>query len=285
MKTPKEIIQSAIEKFNPIKVLLLFSGGHDSLVSAHICSVILENLNIDFTVYHGDTTIGIKETQDYVKQVCTSFGWNLVIRKAPKVQDHYESIVANHGFPGATKSSHQLMYRRLKERALRHYVTHECKSSAFARENVLLLTGVRAVESRIRMGYTETTTKENSRIWCNPIFYMTNEEQKEYMRTHDLPRNPVKDKICISGECLCGSWGTNEELAEIRHYYPDAAKEIDRLDKISTEKGFPWGWGSGPNEWYKHHPKGQYELFGENEPMFMCIGCEEKRQNQIIKPL
>lgn len=276
MRTQKQIISEAISQYNPVKVLLLFSGGHDSLVSTHSSAQILNELGIDFSVYHGDTTIGIKETQEFVIEVCDQFNWELAIRKAPKTTDHYESIVREHGFPGSTKSAHRFCYLRLKERALRHYVTHECKSSPYARENVLLLTGVRKSESLIRMGYTETTTKDNSRIWCNPIFYWTESDCEQYMKDNDLPRNPVKDKICISGECLCGAFGGKEELAEIRGAYPEAAEEIDRLHKIAIENGKPWPWSDGPNNWYKNNPPGQLD-------MFMCVGCEEKREKVIIQ--
>lgn len=127
------------------------------------------------------------------------------------------------------------------------------------------------------MGYTETTTKDASKVWCNAIYHFSDKDCENYMIQNSLDRNPVKDKICISGECLCGSFGSNEELAEIRSAFPEAAAEIDRLDKISTENGHPWGWGSGPNEWYKNHPKGVLNMF-DDQPMFMCVGCEQKRE-------
>jgi len=266
---PREIITEALEKYNPVKVALMFSGGHDSLVSTHLSAQILGRMNIPFVVYHGDTTIGIEETQEYVKSVCKKMKWSLVIRRPPNKKDWYESIVARSGFPGPTKAAHQITYRCLKERALRHWITHEVKSTPKARENVLLLTGIRQSESRIRMGYTNVTSKDNSKIWCNPIHYFTERDCERYIEDHNLPRNPVKDKICISGECLCGAFAGKEELAEIRLAYPEAAKRIDELHEIAKRNGFPWGWSSGPNEWYKNHPPGQLD-------MFMCIGCENK---------
>jgi 3'-phosphoadenosine 5'-phosphosulfate sulfotransferase (PAPS reductase)/FAD synthetase len=265
IKNSNEIIVEAIEKYNPVKILLLFSGGHDSLTSTHYAASFLKSIGKDFTVYHGNTGIGIKETREFVYSVVKKYGWNFYEGHPPNKT--YEELVKNGGFPGP--SLHYLMYSYLKERALRKYVTHTCKSSPRSRENVLLITGIRKSESKIRMGYKEYTRKDNSRIWCSPIFFWDKEKCETYMKDNELPRNPVKDKICISGECLCGAFAGNEEWAEIKYSFPEAAKEIERLHKIAIEQGFPWGWASCPKDYYKNNPPKQTN-------MFMCVGCEEK---------
>lgn len=269
-----KFLQIAIDQFKPVQVLLLFSGGHDSLCSTHYAAEYLKSKGIPFKVYHGNTGIGIRETREYVYSTCKHFGWELA-EGHPKAGERYEDIVRQHGFPGPTRLAHQMMYRLLKERALRHYVTYECKSSVYARENVLLVTGIRKDESRIRMGYSETCHKEDSRVWVTPIFYWTKEQCEKYMQDNTLPRNPVKDKICISGECLCGAFAGREELAEIKKHYPEAYAEIERLHKIAIDNGYPWDWASGPVEWYKNHPMGTLD-------MFMCSGCEVKKE--FIEP-
>lgn len=278
MKEAKEIIKEAVEKYRPIKVVLMFSGGHDSLVNTHVCANILFELSFPFVVYHGDTTIGIPDTQEYVKYVCSLFGWQLEIRRPPNEKDHYENLVKKFGFPGPTRLSHQIMYRSLKERALRRFVTHECKSAPAARENVLLCAGVRKDESQIRMGYQEVTQKDGSKVWTNPIFYWTEQDCEKYMKENDLPRNPVKDKICISGECLCGAFAGKEEFAEIKACYPETAAKIEKLHAIAVENGKPWPWSSGPKEWRKNNNPNQVN-------MFMCAGCEKKYSEPIQQPL
>lgn len=270
-KSAVEIIRYAVEEFKPAKVVLMFSGGYDSLVSSHISASILRELSIPFVVYHGDTTIGIPETQEFVKNVCSLFGWELFIRQPPNKEDHYDAIVEQWGFPGATKQSHRIMYRRLKERAINRFVTHECKSTPYARENVLLLSGIRQDESKIRQGYSLEVKKVKSKVWANPIFWMKSHEVLEYRRQHDLPVNMVKENMCISGECLCGSFADNTELNDLKLFYPDVAKRIEMLHQMASENGFPWPWSSGPNDWWKNHPPGQSD-------MFMCAGCEAKRK-------
>lgn len=261
----------------PVALIIAFIAPEFMVraVHNHVSASILKELGIPFVVYHGDTTIGIPETQQYVKNVCQLMGWELVIRKPPKKEDWYENIVREYGFPGPTKRSHQIMYRRLKERALSAWVTHEVKSGPYKRENVLLLSGVRKSESLIRMGYTHVTAKDNSRVWSNPIFNWIKEDCERYMKEHSLPRNPVKDKICISGECLCGAFAGMEEYAEIKASYPHVAKRIDELHAIAKSNGHPWPWSTGPTEWYKNHPS-------EKTGMFMCVGCEEKRRTLKI---
>lgn len=271
MKDARSIITEALTKYNPVKVVLLVSGGHDSVTNAHVSASILDELGVRFSVYHGDTTIGIPATQDYVKLICERYLWRLSIRKPPNKKDWYENLVAKFGFPGPTKLSHQIMYRSLKERALNQFVTYSCKSSVFARENVLLLTGVRAEESKIRMGYTETTVKDKSKVWCNPIFYWSEDECNSYMAANNIPRNPVKDKICISGECLCGAFAGKEEWAEIKFNYPEVAAKIEELRKIAEANGKPWGWASGPTEWKKE------QKIKNQASMFMCVGCEANK--------
>lgn len=262
------IVERAIKEFNPKGFVLMVSGGNDSVTNAHVTASILNKKGIQFTVYHGDTTIGIPETQAHVKSVCEKYGWHLEIRRPHGMT--YEDMILKWGFPGPTKRSHQIMYRMLKERALNRFITYTMKSSPLKRENILLFSGVRKDESKIRMGYTDEITKQRSKIWTNTIFHWTESDCDAYMKEQGIPRNPVKDKICISGECLCGAFAGKEELAEIKFNYPAVYERIVDLHKRASEKGFPWGWASGPSEWRK-------EMKLKNQLSFMCAGCETRK--------
>lgn len=271
-----QIINSAIEMYKPIKILLLFSGGHDSLCSTHYCANYLKSIGLDFEIYHGNTGIGIKQTFAYVKFICKKFGWKLNVGVPPSGET-YRDIVLRWGFPKSTYQGHQMCYIRLKERALRAFVTHKCKSKPYARENVLLLTGIRKSESRIRMGYVEETRKEASRVWSSPIFYWEEQDIDSYMAKHSLPRNPVKDKLCISGECLCGAFEVKELLAEIKECYPETYNEIQNLKALAKERGLNDIWGGVS----AYKPKRKVNKRQLN--MFMCIGCEDKfRESPLI---
>ncbi|TDW97068.1 phosphoadenosine phosphosulfate reductase domain-containing protein [Dinghuibacter silviterrae] len=260
------IIDQALSIYKPVQILLLFSGGHDSLCSTHYCANYLTAKGLDFSVYHGNTSIGIGQTREFVRDVCRQYSWKLTER-TPEPGNRYEDLVRKYGFPGP--ASHKYMYRMLKERPLRNFVTHVCKSSTYARENVLLLTGIRGSESKIRMGYREQITKEGSRIWCSPIFFWSAEDIEQYIISHGLPRNSVKDAICISGECLCGAFAGKEEWYEINLHFPEAADEIRRLHKIAIANGHPWEWASYPVPY-------QRSIKSAPAKLYLCVGCEAR---------
>lgn len=260
-----KIIVKAIEEYRPVAVLLLFSGGHDSLCSTHYAATVLKSIDVPFTVYHGNTGIGIPETLAFVKIVCETYKWRLHVQDAPV--DAYERYVKAFGFPGP--SHHPIMYRNLKEKPLRKYASR-LKTSLMARENVLLITGIRQSESKIRMGYKHSVHKDETRIWCSPLFDWSTQDCEKYMSDNALPRNPVKDKMCISGECLCGAFGGHEEWIELKANYPQVAERIENLHQKAIENGKPWHWSQNPNIHKKLYPNG----IANN--MFMCVGCEEK---------
>ena len=259
---PFQSFELAFDEYNPKAVLLMFSGGHDSLVSTHWAATFLDLKGIPYKVYHGDTGTGIPETRKFVDSVCEFFGWDLVVR-SPKPPYDYETLVKKHGFPGPAQ--HPIMYRNLKEKPLRKYISQEIKSSPQARENVLLVTGIRSSESVIRMGYKESVRKDGSRIWCSPIMDWSEKDCEGWIKAHNLPRNPVKDKICISGECLCGCFAKPEEPSEIKKMFPKAWERIEALSPHSA-----WRWGSGGRSRYeKHNPPGTMKI--PFQPM--CVGC------------
>jgi 3'-phosphoadenosine 5'-phosphosulfate sulfotransferase (PAPS reductase)/FAD synthetase len=117
------------------------------------------------------------------------------------------------------------------------------------------------------MGYKDSVKKDNSKIWTSPIMDWSKKDCEGWIKAHNLPRNPVKDKICISGECLCGCFAKPEEYAEIKASYPDAWEKLEKMKKYSK-----WGWGKDPNQWRKHNPEGQMKI----PFMPMCVGCESK---------
>lgn len=268
--SPENIINRAIEEFKATKFVLLVSGGHDSVTAAHVSAAILKAKRFPFVIYHGDTTIGIPETQEYVKQICGIYGWDLNIRRPPNRDHWYDRLIEKYGFPGPTKTSHRIMYRLLKERALRKFITYEVKSVPRSRERIALLTGIRQDESRIRMGYSEAVTRMNSWVWVSPIFHWSDQDCKDYMKSNAIPKNPVKEKICISGECLCGCFARREEFVELKVEFPHVAMAIEDLHKKAIAAGFPWKWGQGPKAWREEESKKR------QTDLFMCVGCEQK---------
>ncbi|SDL78376.1 3'-phosphoadenosine 5'-phosphosulfate sulfotransferase (PAPS reductase)/FAD synthetase [Modicisalibacter muralis] len=265
------ILETAIEQYQPAAVFALFSGGHDSLTCTHMAAEILgERLT---GVAHIDTGIGIPETQQFVKDVCGHYKWPLQIYRAsentyangtpnPQV---YEEIILEHGFPGGP--AHQFMYTRLKGRQVERLV----RDYRGKRGNkVMLITGVRREESTRRMGTVrEVNVVSGGQVWVAPMINVTSQDQHDYMAACELPRSPVKEKLCMSGECLCGAFAHRGELAEIAYWYPDVADRIHRLEQaVLAKHGRTNGW-EGRDDDFKYNRQGFLPL---------CVGCEQRAE-------
>ncbi len=254
-----------------------FSGGHDSIVSTHLIS----RHPLFKGVIHIDTGIGIPETQQYVIDVCKRFGWQLKIYRAteyingkgifdPQV---YEDLVFKFGFPGP--SMHTIFYNRLKERCLHQFI----RENKTKRDNpqIVISTGFRSTESKRRNKYVDQTMTSNglpkSAIFLSPIINWSEQDVSDYMGIHNLPRNPVKDNLCISGECLCGAYAKKNEMIAIEVHYPTVAKRIKDLERKVKDK-FPWGWEDRPPKWWKEKRRKE-NLEANGQLGLFCQNCEK----------
>lgn len=243
MKEAKRIMDQAVAEYRPAKIFCLFSGGHDSQVATHF---VMENYrHLSPEVAHIDTGIGIPETQQFVINTCKKYGWPLKIyraaenTKADGTPDPmiYDDIVIASGFPGP--GAHRIMYSKLKQRQVRRLVREHKKNR---KDRIMLVSGVRRQESKRRMGTTEECYREGAQVWVAPMLYMSSSDQKHYMMNWALSENPVKLKLCMSGECLCGAFAHEGELDEIRYWYPEVAKRIDRLQEKVAAAGHSGTW-------------------------------------------
>lgn len=245
------------------EMLPLLSGGHDSFSACHIAS---QHPRFDGICYHIDTGIGAESTKEFVRTICKDNGWELQVFKS---NFSYEKFVRRLGFPGP--GAHQWVYNKLKDRAISMMTKgRKCKC--------LLLTGCRSQESKRRMGHVapvkvgETSKKtgkvsRKNRIWTAPCHDWSVAEQNSYMEFHDLPRNPLKEKLGMSGECLCGAFAMPGELDRIRQYAPDVAAEIDRLSVIARECGTHDVWGVAKK-------KMKSPILSETGPL--CSSCDKR---------
>ena len=234
VKEGLDIIDQALAEHHITHVFGMFSGGHDS-----ICSTALLSLHPAFSgAVHINTTIGIKETREFVRETSADLGWNLK-EYFPPVS--YRDIVLKHGFPGP--GGHRFMYTRLKERCVRTIV-REHKEKRMDR--IGLVTGVRLSESTRRMGHVAPIQREGAQLWIAPILKWSDDDKRGFMESMGLPRNPVVDRLCMSGECLCGAFARKEEFAELQALYPEAAAEILELEGMAQQAGVHHKWGTRP---------------------------------------
>ena len=216
---------------------VLYSGGNDSTVLAH-----LMRERVDFAV-HANTTIGIEDTRQFVRDTCANWGLELLERTAPT---SYRDLVLERGFPGP--AMHFKMFQRLKERCLdevkRELVTDN------RRQRILFIAGRRRAESKRRTNIPLYEV-DGSAIWASPIAMWTKLDMNTYrLMAGDVPVNTVSEKLHMSGECLCGAFAKPGELDEIRFWYPAMADEIDQLEADVRAAGIKepycrWGHGQG----------------------------------------
>ncbi len=277
----QQILLSAIDEYEPTAIIGLFSGGHDSYTVTHFADTVCQ-MN---AVCHIDTGIGVPETQQFVIDRCKAHNWPLKIYRAmenvnakgkPDPQD-YEEIVRKHGFPGP--HGHRFMYIRLKERAINRIMRD-------IGGRVVFISGVRREESTRRMGTAQQVQERGNQIWVAPFTYMTGSDCWQYMHKNKLPRNTVKDRLCMSGECLCGAFAKPGELRDLEIWYPEVADRIKRLEKEVRANGFPWGWEDAPPAWWSNRKRaekaGQVDAFEDEakaEIEFLCQSCHKKHED------
>lgn len=265
-------LNRAIEELQPIAVLGLFSGGHDSFTA----SLVAERADQFDGIVHINTGIGVEATRQYVRDTCTRQHWPLFEYRAtentnskgqpdPKI---YEEIVRMHGFPGPY--AHRMMYTSLKQRQLQKIEREfEADLSRGHTRRVLYVSGCRTEESVRRMANTEEVQIEGRRIWCAPIHDFTKLDTTEALQWADQPRNPVVDLIHKSGECLCGAYAKKGELAELGLW--DITREAhSRLVKLESEikPKFGWGWEDGP-------PVRRWKPTWTNKMSSLCWSCDK----------
>jgi 3'-phosphoadenosine 5'-phosphosulfate sulfotransferase (PAPS reductase)/FAD synthetase len=253
-------VAAAREKYNPIAVVGLLSGGHDSLAA----NIVAHEAGADFSL-HINTGIGVPATRQFVIDTCEREGWKLREYKAtenlnakgesdPQI---YEVMVRKHGFPGPFM--HRKMYNRLKERQLRQF---EREMGATSDRPVLYISGMRSDESTRRMGNMKRDSEmgivqQGRRAWLAPIHDFSKGDCLSCIQVCGVRKSPVVEKIGKSGECLCGAFAKKGELAILAVSFPHVAKRIMDL-QAQVASAFPWGWeDEGPPVWWRESRAGQ----------------------------
>ncbi len=211
---------------------ILYSGGNDSTVLAHVMKD-----RADYAV-HANTTIGIEQTRQFVRDTCAQWGLPLLERRPPKSYRELVTDPVNGGFPGP--AMHFKMYSRLKERCLEQ-VRRELVANP-RKERILYIAGRRRSESK-RRAKIALADRKGSMVFASPLAMWTKIDMNTYRLMHrdtddPVPVNEVSEILHMSGECLCGSFAKPNELEEIRFWFPEVAAEIDEIQEAVRAAGF-----------------------------------------------
>lgn len=245
----------------------LFSGGNDSVVSTHVA---YKNHDIDYTVYL-DTNTGLPENKEHVKEVCQEYGWDLLIAQSATTLREFALGTEDrkpYGFPGP--GEHSWVFRYLKDRQLQSIATR-------VDERPRYYNGVRKAESNRRNSNVTGMIDKRDRVtYVNVIFNWSDRETDAYREKHDLPKNPVAERIGRSGDCFCGAYVNRDtELTELEAHYPKHADWIKDLEKdVQEELG-----ASNKNAYWGFGNMGEKELrakMAENDEnqMMLCSSCD-----------
>lgn len=239
--------------------VLLYSGGNDSTTLAHMFKDVATH------AAHANTTVGIEETRQFVRDTCASWGLPL-IEKLPPEGQHYRDFVLGNvyawsrkhgdrrrvypgGFPGPAQ--HFFVYQRLKERCLEQ-VRNELVDNP-RKQRVVFVAGRRRDESKRRQ-QIPVSERRGSTIWISPLVEWTKADLNTYRTMNPgIPQCRASGLIHMSGECLCGAFAKQGELDEIEMWFPQdvaAIRELERLleNRIDIpEERRKYGWGA-----YKH---------------------------------
>jgi 3'-phosphoadenosine 5'-phosphosulfate sulfotransferase (PAPS reductase)/FAD synthetase len=292
----RDLLSAAIEEHVTNEGLMVaalavgFSGGNDSTTLTH-----LFRQDVDFAL-HANTTIGIEETREFVRNTCEEWGLALMERTPPRETDRYRHLVLTRqrgkkgqalgGFPGP--AMHFKMYQRLKERAIEQ-VQREVISNP-RRERFVVILGRRRTESQ-RRSRVHVVDRRGSRLNVSPLVNWTKADLNTYRLRcascgKPLPRNVASDLIHMSGECLCGSFASPGERAEIAYWFPGPFEQIAELETaLSGREDIPehrktWGWGADPVK--KAAETAYLKLFDIEEESLksglMCSSCDGRFQ-------
>jgi 3'-phosphoadenosine 5'-phosphosulfate sulfotransferase (PAPS reductase)/FAD synthetase len=244
-------------------VVSLFSGGNDSTTVSHLMRDRITHLA------HANTTVGIEQTRQFVRDTALAWGIPLLERSSPKPwEDSYAALVRERGFPGP--GQHYKMFQRLKEHAL-YAIGRELITSG-RDQRVVFIAGRRREESLRRADVPELERRD-SVMWVSPMIAWTKLDLNTYrLMTGDVPRNQVADLLHMSGECLCGAFAQRGELEMIASWFgtdPGIQLILQLEDELKDREDIPairrrWGWGAYRSD--------AAELFARSRMGALC-GC------------
>jgi len=286
MITPFDLLDEAIDQFETdknriVRIVALYSGGYDSLVTADIvrrwCSAVgRDDL---FRVVSIDTLLSADGWREYVSSVALRHEWPFELTENPDTNFYRENVLAN-GFP-YTPAAHTRMYQRLKMRAIEQYLKR-CKTSR--PDRVLFCTGIRQSESvrrqRLKSPFSRAGNGRSSACFVNPIFYWRDETKHRYMVDRELDfDNPFYETVGGSGDCLCNSFNACT-FDQLQRHSPNLATEIEQL-QTEAIRLHGYGYDDRPDSLGRGYrgniARGQLPMFTADGAPVLCYGCERKK--------
>lgn len=265
----QEIYNEAVAQFRPYAVVLMLSGGNDSITAAEVTRAL--RLPVDF-VLHGVTGTGIQETLEFVRRVGPTYGARYIEANAG---DAYEQYVIRKGFFGRGRMAHTYAYHILKHQRFAGAISRHIRQHKRGR-NIILLNGARLAESENRKHNLSQVFNPDpstaSTIWVNLIHPWSKQDCEVFLADQKSHANPVTQKLCRSGECLCGTMQDKATAIEAAFYFPRWGEWLDGVRQRVFAAGHTWDWGEDVPKRVAQEKAGQIAIpFPDFQPA--CVRC------------
>lgn len=200
---------------------VLYSGGKDSTVVAHLASTMPGFAG----VAHVRTRTGPASWvhSERVLKAAEANGWNCLVGDPTFVT--YPMLIARFGFPGP--AMHNIFYQYLKGRAIAKLSTEARKRDK--KKRIIWLTGIRWEESPARKKAPELRKESGAEWWVNPILSWTDADIRAYVDRFGL----IVDSWSHSVDCQCGAHSHPEEHAAIDALDAQQSRYIALLEQLA----------------------------------------------------
>lgn len=248
---PEEVIKWAVKKYKIKKLVGMYSGGKDSLLTATLTFKAIqelkqEGIEVDFECIHCVTGTGSAENFEFVLKSCQERGWKVHIEypngNIEYPQEEILAIVKEMGFNGP--DLHAINMRRLKIQSIERWLAEEIgleTVGSISQETVqkIIAAGVwfvsgkaptnsirrkRQLEAALRKGKTIEdllASVDDGIPGIKPMFFKTKAWTWRKIREMKLNIVASYEKVHHSLECLCPSFVTKSEMEMLRIFYKD----------------------------------------------------------------
>jgi len=215
-----------------VKIHCFFSGGRDSALACFVAKRVADVRNWQYVLVHIDTTIGLRETEEYVMRYAQWLGAELVVLRPEKTFREYATQYGM--WPSLLPVKYRWCYRDLKLAPIRKYLRENYNA-----EDVVVV-GVRKSESKFRDLYYNSTffirkyDNVEVKVWA-PLLYVSNAVLNSLIERFGIPRSPIW-KYGFSGECLCLAAAPIHEIAIVLRHFPEMRDTLLEIDDLINQK-------------------------------------------------
>lgn len=259
-REPVQIIIDAVRKYNIHTLVVLFSGGKDSLVTAMITELAIKKLaeqgvSVQMELLHCYTGTGHPDNFRYVLATADKHNWKLNVEWPADNSEYpqlpYMYFLRDVGFP--SRSLHSMIMNILKiksmERFLQKRLGDDVGIDSQAWRDRVMVSGLWLVSGRGRKNSKRRQRKADKELrvkteeeltaaiewslpFVKPLFNKPKRFVWDFIRQHNLELPESYAFVHHSMECNCGAMAKKGELKEIERWYKDLATDL----KILTDQ-------------------------------------------------